>query len=416
MVHDDLEVVPFWNVLGYGKTVEGYRTAVTIEGSDWDDCIRRGTRIDETSTRRLLDIHVGDELMEIVAVHFGDTFVGIAFVLGIEDKVRFVKIGVTRCRRGMMEEMDSTDVVLVARVQEACRRKERIEVLFPKPSTIEEDAVNLVVRGAVFEFFVTKNLEAELLEIAVFGIIRMVYRAQVAIDDLGALLTIIGRRCLLNRFDRILGVGIVLQNSACVGVLTDILDGMANELGEVIVIGVLTRLVSHIAGERQVEADMLRDVYSTAYVGIVVAVGLVLFVETLPVRTFEIREEEIDEEIEDILVGCTILEIEEIDGEHTLKHVMEEIILFVGFGKTREDAQTCVLVSHKAHDVAGDEGVVAFDGEDRRVLDLVGTVAEAMREDEQMGISIQLYISDGHSSNRSELFELLGLELGFTVI
>lgn len=416
MVHDGLEVVPFWNLLGYGQTVEGYRTAVTIEGSDWDDCIRRGTRIDETSTRRLLDIHVGDELMEIVAVHFGDTFVGIAFVLGIEDKVRFVKIGVTRCGRRMMEEMDSTDVVFIARVQEACRRKERIEVLFPKPSTIEEDAVNLVVRGAVFEFFVTKNLEAELLEIAVFGIIRMVHRAQVAIDDLGALLTIIGRRCLLNRFDRILGVGIVLQNSACVRVLTDILDGMANELGEVIVIGVLTRLVSHIAGERQVEADMLRDVYSTAYVGIVVAVGLVLFVETLPVRTFEIRGEKIDKEIEDVLVGCTILEIEEIDGEHMLKHVMEEIILFVGFGETRVDAQACVLVAHKAHDVASDEGVVTFDGEDRRVLNLVRTVTQAMRKDEQMGIAIQLYISDGHSCNRSQLFELLGLERSFAVI
>ena len=416
MVHDGLEVVPFWNVLGYGKTVEGYRTAVTIEGSSWDDYIRRGTRIDETSTRRLLDIHVGDELMEIVAVHFGDTFVGIAFVLGIEDKVRFVKIGVTRRRRWVMEEVNSTDVVFIARVQEACRRKERIEVLFPKPSTIEEDAVNLVVRGAVFEFFVTKNLEAELLEIAVFGIIRMVHRAQVAIDDLGALLTIIGRRCLLNRFDRILGVGIVLQNSACVRVLTDILDGMANELGEVVVIGVLTRLVSHIAGERHVEADMLRDIYSTAYVGVVIAMGLVLFVETLPVRTFEIRGEEIDEEIEDILVGCTILEIEEIDGEHALEHVVQEIILLVGFGETRVDAQACVLVAHKAHDVAGDKRVVAFDSEDWRVLDLVGAVAEAMREDEQMGIAIQLYISDGHSCNRSELFELLGLELGFAVI
>ena len=403
-------------MLGYRHTVEGYGTAVAVEGSGWDIGVSAGTRIDETSTRCLLDIHVRDELMEIVAVDFGDTFVGIAFVLGIEDKVRFVKIGVTRCRHWVMEEVNSTDVVFIARVQEACKRKERIEVLFPKPSTIEEDAVNLVVRGAVFEFFVTKNLEAELLEIAVFGIIRMVHRAQVAIDDLGALLTIIGWRCLLNRFDRILGVGIVLQNSTCIGVLTDILDGMANELGEVVVIGVLTRLVSHIAAERQVEADMLRDVYSTAYVGIVVTVGLVLFVETLPVRTFEIRGEEIDEEIEDILVGCTILEIEEIDGEHTLEHIVQEIILLVGFGETRVDAEACVLISHKAHDVAGDEGVVAFDGEDWRVLDLVGAVAEAMREDEQMGIAIQLYISDGHSCNRSELFELLGLELGFAVI
>ena len=52
---------------------------------------------------------------------------------------------------------------------------------------------------------------------------------------------------------------------------------------------------------------MLRDIYSTAYVGIVIAVGLVLFVETLPVRTFEIRGEEIDEEIEDMFVGCAIL-------------------------------------------------------------------------------------------------------------
>ena len=415
-MHYGLEVVPFWNVLGYGKTVEGYRTAVTVEGSGWDDCIRRGTRIDETSTRCLLDIHVRDELMEIVAVHFGDTFVGIAFVFGIEDEVRFVEIGVTRCRRGMMEEMDSTDVVLVARVQEACRCKERIEVLFPKPSTIEEYTVYLIVRGAVFEFFMTKYLEAELLEIAVLGIIRMVYRAQVAIDDFGALLTIVGRGCLLDRFDCILGVGIVLEDSACVGVLTDILDGMANELGEVIVIGVLTRLVSHIAGERQVEADMLRDIYSTAYVGIVVAVGLVLFVETLPVRPFQIRGEEIDEEIEDILVGCTILEIEEIDGEHTLKHIVQEIILLVGFGETRVDAEACVLISYEAHKIAGDEGVVTFDGEDRRVLNLVGTVTQAMREDEQMGIAIQLYISDGQSCNRSELFELLGLELGFAVI
>ena len=198
--------------------------------------------------------------------------------------------------------------------------------------------------------------------------------------------------------------------------LTDILDGMANELGEVVVISVLSRLVSHIAAERQVEADMLRDVYSTAYVGIVVAVSLVLFVEALPIRTFEIRREEIDEEIEDILVGRTVLEIEQIDGEHALEHVMEEIILLVGLGKTRVDAQTCVLVSHKAHDVAGDEGVVAFDGEDWRVLDLVGAVAEAMRKDEQMGIAIQLYISDGHSGYCSELFELLGLERSFAVI
>jgi len=52
---------------------------------------------------------------------------------------------------------------------------------------------------------------------------------------------------------------------------------------------------------------MLRDIYSTAYVGIVVAVGLVLFVETLPIRPFQIRGEEIDEEIEDIFVGCAIL-------------------------------------------------------------------------------------------------------------
>ena len=236
--------------MGYRQTVERYGTAVAVEGSGWDIGVSAGTRIDETSTRCLLDIHVRDELMEIVAVDFGDTFVGIAFVLGIEDKVRFVKIGVTRCRHWVMEEVNSTDVVFIARVQEACRRKERIEVLFPKPSTIEEDAVNLVVGRAVFEFFVTKNLEAELLEIAVLGIIRMAHRAQVAIDDLGTLLTIVGRCCLLDRFDCILGVGIVLEDSACVVVLTDILDGMANELGEVVVISVLTRLVSHVTGER----------------------------------------------------------------------------------------------------------------------------------------------------------------------
>jgi len=244
----------------------------------------------------------------------------------------------------------------------------------------------------------------------------MVHRAQVAIDDLGALLTIVGRSRLLNRFDRILGVGIVLQDTTCVWVLTDILDGMAYELGEVVVIGVLTRLVCHIAGERHIEADMLRDIYPTAYVGIVVAVSLVLFVKALPVRTFEVRGEEIDEEIEDVLVGCTILKIEEIDGEHALEHVMEEIILLVGFGETRVDAQACVLVAHKAHEVAGDEGVFAFYGKDRCVLDLVRTIAEAMREDEQMGIAIQLNISDGHSCNRSELFELLGLERGFAII
>ena len=237
-------------MLGYRQAVEGYGTAVAIEGSGWDIRGGAGTRVHETSTRCTPDIHIRDELMEIVAVHFGDTFVGIAFVLGIEDKVRFVKIGVTRCRRGMMEEMDSTDVVLVARVQEACRCKERIEVLFPKPSTIEEYTVNLIVRGAVFEFFMTKYLEAELLEIAVLGIIRMAHRAQVAIDDLGTLMTIVGRGCLLDRFDCILGVGIVLKDSAGVGVLTDILDGMANELGEVVVISVLTRLVSHVTGER----------------------------------------------------------------------------------------------------------------------------------------------------------------------
>ena len=95
---------------------------------------------------------------------------------------------------------------------------------------------------------------------------------------------------------------------------------------------------------------------------------------------------------------------------------MQEIILLVGFGETRVDAEACVLISYEAHKIAGDEGVVTFDGEDRRVLNLVGTVTQAMRKDEQMGIAIQLYISDGHSCNRSQLFELLGLERSFAVI
>jgi len=116
LVHDGLEVVPFWNLLGYRQTVEGYGTAIAVEGSGWDIGLGVGTRIDETATRGLLDIHVRDELMEIVAVHFGDTFVGIAFVLGIEDEALLVKVGVTRCRRGVMEEVNSTDAVFIARV------------------------------------------------------------------------------------------------------------------------------------------------------------------------------------------------------------------------------------------------------------------------------------------------------------
>ena len=144
-------------MLGYRQTVKGYRTAVAVEGSGWNTRVGAGTRIDETATRCLLDVHVRDELMEVVAVDFGDTFVRIAFVLGIEDEVLLVEIRITRCGRRVMEEMNSADAVFVARVQEACRRKERIEVLFPKPSTIEENAVYLVVRGAVFEFFMSKR-------------------------------------------------------------------------------------------------------------------------------------------------------------------------------------------------------------------------------------------------------------------
>ena len=121
----------------------------------------------------------------------------------------------------------------------------------------------------------------------------------------------------------------------------------------------------------------------------------------MPVRAFEVRREEIDEEIKDVRAVGVVLQVKEIDGKDALKHIVQEVVLFVLFGKAGVDTQACIADADKAHDVTRYERVFALDGEDRTVLDLVRAVAEALREHEQRRIAIKLDVLDGHSCQRA---------------
>ena len=117
----------------------------------------------------------------------------------------------------------------------------------------------------------------------------------------------------------------------------------------------------------------------------------------MPVRAFEVGREEIDEEIKDVRAVGVILQVKEVDGKDALEHIVQEVVLFVLFGEAGVDTQACVAAADKAHDVTRYERVFALDGEDGTILDFVGAVREAMREDEQIRIAIKTDILDGHS-------------------
>ena len=65
--------------------------------------------------------------------------------------------------------------------------KDGVDVFFPKPCTIKEDAANFIIALTILHLLHPQDLEAQRLEWAVLSIVRMSLHTKVLTDDIASL-------------------------------------------------------------------------------------------------------------------------------------------------------------------------------------------------------------------------------------
>ena len=92
----------------------------------------------------LLYPHVGNDLVKVVTVNFGNLLVAVAFILGIEYEIVLVEVGVSPSR-SVLKQADSTSLRLIAWMLETGLLQKRVKIFLPQPGAIEEDTVDFLV-------------------------------------------------------------------------------------------------------------------------------------------------------------------------------------------------------------------------------------------------------------------------------
>lgn len=101
--------------------------SVATQGADLVGGGFCGGWIDDSACVGLLDVHVSDDLVEVVAVERGALE---TLVFGVEDSAGLVKVGITLTNT-MLEQKDSSFARLVARMAIAKMGENGVEILLP---------------------------------------------------------------------------------------------------------------------------------------------------------------------------------------------------------------------------------------------------------------------------------------------
>ena len=197
----------------------------------------------------LESVHIGEYLQEVVALD-ALVFVGIELVLRIQYKPLFTEVWVTITllyRFVFVKQRNPPNSLFVSWVMEPSWRQNRVDVFLPKPSTIKKNAVDIILVVSIAEAFVTQDAEAELLQIAILGVIWMAQRPQVGVDDTSEVVGGVGGSGCNHLLYSGSGVGIVVEQPLAESMVTQMFYGVAYELGDVVVAAEFPCTVSHLA-------------------------------------------------------------------------------------------------------------------------------------------------------------------------
>ena len=193
---------------------------------------------------------------------------------------------------------------------------------------------------------------------------------------------VVGRCGLDYLLDVALGLRRGIEDAFGGGLAAEIFDGVADKLGDGVVVGVFAGGVGDFAvAERVVVADVGADVDGAAHAAVVVVAAGIFTVDALKDGLLqEVREEECGD-VEGAVLPEFVAEVEDVDGEDLLQHILHKPVVAFGSGEAGTDGQFGVAVADEAHYVAGGEAAVIGEGQYQFIVDLVIVVVLAAREE-----------------------------------
>ncbi len=194
--------------------------------------------------------------------------------------------------------------------------------------------------------------------------------------------TVVGRCGLYYLLDVALGFRCGVENAFGGGVAAEEFDGVADQLGDGVVVVVLAGGVGYLAvAEGIVAADVGADVYCSAHAAIVVAAADVFAVDALQDGLLEKVWEEEGCDVEGAVLPELVTQVEDVDCEDFLEHILHKPIVVFGAGETRADGKFSLAAAYESHYVACGEAAVIGEGDYKLVVNLVIVVVFAAREE-----------------------------------
>ena len=108
---------------------------------------------------------------------------------------------------------------------------------------------------------------------------------------------------------------------------------MSNQLGYFIVVTEFSRPVGHPSIEGFIAPYMPTHIDNSSCIGIIVFLGYVFLVYPLVNRLFQIQWKQVDEKIKYAVFIYRVLQIEQIDFGHLLKHVVQKVVFVIPLSK-----------------------------------------------------------------------------------
>ena len=153
----------------------------------------------------------------------------------------------------------------------------------------------------------------------------MFRRAQILIDNRLPLIRTIRRSGADHLFHSLYGIEIDPEQITSF-IFFNKRNGVSNQLGYFIVVTEFSRPVGHPSIEGFIAPYMPTHIDNSSCIGIIVFLGYVFLVYPLVYRLFQIQWKQVDEKIKYAVFVYRVLQIEQIDFGHLLKHVVQKVV------------------------------------------------------------------------------------------
>lgn len=230
-------------------------------------------RSDKAAIRCFQYRKVCNKLVQIVSIDIRYLIIAAEpFVFRIENNIIFVEVWIPDSAF-VFKQIDSTFFLSVLRMDVSFFFENCIQILFPKPCSVEEYAAYFIIAVSILDFFHFENLQTKTLQRSVFRVVWLALLPQVFADNVTAFLFVVRGGVPDNRVYVVDCFPVDVEYGVPVFLCLHELDCMTNKFRHIIVRHIFSGGVGDLTHERGIEPKMPVKVDRAFYIGVIVPDG-----------------------------------------------------------------------------------------------------------------------------------------------